>query len=109
MISSFFNSSAVVTQVSTTPTTMGGMTKTYSTRIEAVDCRLSTKETVEGNEFGKLTVRTVLRLYCAASATNKAIEVTDRVTIGSRNFEITGIHNPGELDRHLQIDLRELT
>ncbi len=109
MISDFFNSSAVVTQLSTTQMPMGGTKKTYSERIAALACRLSTKDIQERDEFGKLTVRAILRLYCLATATNKAIAATDRIAIGSRAFEITGIHNPGQLDRHLQIDLRELT
>ena len=109
MISSFFNSSAVVTQLATTQMPMGGTKKTYSERIVALACRLSMNNIREMDEFGKLTVRAILRLYCLATATNKAITVTDRIEIDSRAFEITGIHNPGQLDRHLEIDLRELT
>lgn len=109
-ITDFFNSSALVEQQTATKTAMGGQSKDYSTRtgLSAMPCRLSTKTIREADQFGKITMRGILRLYCDASSTNKTIEASDRVTIGSRIFEITGIHNPGELDRHLEIDLKEI-
>jgi len=108
MITDFFNSMAVVKQASLATTGMGGSAETYSTRIASLPCRLSTKSIREVDQFGKITMRGILRLYCDASSTNRAIEPSDRVTIDSRTFEITGIHNPGELNRHLQIDLKEI-
>ena len=107
-IADFFNSSALVEQQTSTTTGMGGSAKSYSSRIASLPCRLSTKNIREVDQFGKITMRGILRLYCDASSTNKAIEPSDRVTIDSRGFEITGIENPGELNRHLEIDLKEV-
>ena len=108
MISDFFNSTATVNQLTTTKNPMGGLVKTYSTRISSMPCRLSTRNIREADEFGKITVREILRLYCSATSTNRAIEESDRIEIGGRTFEVTGIHNPGELNKHLQIDLLEI-
>ena len=107
-IGDFFNSTALIEQQTSTTTGMGGSAKTYSSRIASLPCRLSTKDIREVGQFGKITIRGILRLYCDASSTNRAIEAGDRVTIDSRIFEITGIHNPGELNRHLEIDLKEV-
>ncbi len=87
---------------------MGGQKKSYSTRIAALDCRVTPRNVNETDEFGKLTVRQIWRLYCAATTANKAINESDRVTVGSREFEVTGIKNPGLQDHHLEIDLRLL-
>jgi Phage head-tail joining protein. len=108
MITDFFNSTATVKQLTTTKNPMGGLTKSYSTRISSMPCRLSTRNIREADEFGKITIREILRLYCSATSTNKAIEESDQIEISDRTFEVTGIHNPGELDRHLQIDLMEI-
>jgi hypothetical protein len=63
---------------------------------------------VETDAFGKKTVRQGLVLYCEASTINKAIDESDRVTLGTRTFQVKGISNPGLLDRHLKIDLLEI-
>ena len=108
MITDFFNSTGLVEQLTTTTAPTGGTTKKYSARIASLACRLSSKRVQETDEFGKVTVLEQPRLYCAATTANKLIVETDRITVGSKRFEIVGIVNPGELDRHLQIDLRIL-
>ncbi len=112
MITDFFNSTAVVKQETTSTTSIGGVKRTFTTRIAALPCRVASKhsqeDVIEVDQQGKRTVRRIWRLFCEASTANKAIVETDRVTVGSLKYEITGIYNPGLLDRHLQIDLLEV-
>ena len=105
MISRFFNQTARVDMRSSTQTSMGGATYTYSPRIASLKCRLAKRHIREKDEFGKDTIREVYRAYCLATTETKAISVSDRVVIGSDTYEITGIYNPGGLDKHLEIDL----
>jgi len=108
MISDFYDSSALVESVSYESTSMGGEKRTYSTRIASLPCRVSPNRATESDEYGKLTTRTIWRLYCEASTTNKTIDESDRITIDSREFEILGIVNPGLQDHHLEIDMEEV-
>lgn len=113
MIEDFYTSLAVVKQLSLTQTSMGGSKKTFSTRISALECRMTLRpssavQVTETDQYGKMTVREVWRLYCAANAANKAIIESDRVEINSKTYEITGIGNSGLLDHHLEIDLTEV-
>lgn len=107
-INDFFNSTAIVEQENRTSTSMGGVKRTYSTRISSLLCRITDKNISEIDEFGKWTTRRGLRLYCEATSTNKAIEASDRITLGTRTFQVKAIGNPGLLDRHLQIDILEI-
>jgi len=108
LINDFYNSAATVKQETQTKTPMGGVSRSYSTRIASLSCRITDKDIREIDEFGKWTTRRGLRLYCDASSTNKAITASDRVTLGTRTFQVKAIGNPGLLDRHLQVDLLEL-
>lgn len=108
-ISDFFNSTAVVYQLSTTQTGMGGMRKNYDTvRIAALKCRISNKNISEIDMYGKMTVREGWRLYCDGSTTNQAIAESDRIVVAGKTFEVTGTNNVAILDRHLQIDIMEV-
>ena len=108
MISDFYTSSVTVQQRTSTKLNTGGLSKDYSTRISSLKCRISSRNSTEGFEFGKKTGRTTLRLYCEASATNRAIVPSDRITYSSRTFEIMPPRNPGERNHHLEIDLVEI-
>lgn len=114
MIEDFYNSTALVEQANRPAATrrVGGAAITYSTRIESLPCRISkaiaSSSISESDYKGKMTSRTTLRLYCDASTTNKTIKESDRVTVDSRIYQITAIYNPGNLDRHLEIDLLEI-
>lgn len=108
-IEDFYDSSVTIQQLTTTKTGMGGLKKDYSTRISGLKCRISSKRSREVDEFGKLTNRTILRLYCTATATNRAIVASDRVVHSSKTYEITAVRNPAEQNHHLEIDLREIT
>lgn len=107
-VSSFLNSAATVQRFIETKTDMGGIERTQTPRIASLPCRLSKKRISEMDEFGKLTVREGYRLYCDASATNKAITESDRIDVLGRTFEVKGIYNPGDLNRHLEIDVEEV-
>ena len=114
MITDFYNSTATVMQEAQSKNPMGGVKRTYSTRITSLLCRISPMDIrrraafAEADEFGKMTVRQGLILYCDASTANKAIDESDRMTLGTRTFQVKGINNPGLLDRHLEIDLLEI-
>ncbi|KKN58272.1 hypothetical protein LCGC14_0553520 [marine sediment metagenome] len=114
MIQDFYNSTVAVTQESQSKNSMGGVSRSYSTRITSLLCRVTSMDIrrrsayAESNEFGKMTLRQGLVLYCDASSTNKAIEASDRVTLGTRTFQVKGIDNPGLLDRHLRIEMLEI-
>ncbi len=114
MIEDFYNSTALVEQATRPAATrrVGGAATTFSTRIASLPCRISkaiASSTISESDYkGKMTSRTTIRLYCSASTANKAIKESDRVTVDGRNYQITGIYNPGNLDRHLEIDLLEI-
>lgn len=109
MISDFYNSTATVEQEVQSKNPMGGIVRSYTTRITSLLCRITPKTIRETDEFGKMTVRQGLRLYCDATSTNRAIEETDRITLSSRTFQVKGIGNPGLLNKHLEIDLLEIS
>jgi len=106
MISDFFNSVATVKRVIRRHTAMGGVARSYETRIAQLPCRLSARNIRELDQFGKMTTREVLRLYCAASGVT--IEPSDRIFVDGRKFEIKGVKNPGLLNRHLEVDVEEI-
>lgn len=108
MIEGFYDTTAVVSQPTRTQNEMGGIQLTFSTRIAALMCRPNPKTIQEADQYGKMTLREVWKLYCEASTTNKAIDESDRVVFNSRTFEVTGIANPGNQDHHLEIDLSEI-
>ena len=108
MISDFYNSTATVKQEVKSKNSMGGISRSYSTRIESLLCRITDKDIREVDEFGKWTTRRGAMLYCDATSTNKAIAESDRVTLGTRTFQVKTIKNPGLLDRHLEVVLLEI-
>lgn len=114
LITDFFNSTVVVQQETKGKSTMGGVSRTYSTRIASLECRVNPMDIrrrtafAEAEGFGKMTVNQGLVLYCEASTANKAIDESDRVTLGTRTFQVKGIENPGLLDKHLKIEMLEI-
>ncbi len=112
-IESFYTSTAVVQQRDRTPTGMGGIKSTYSTRIASLPCRVSLLgaqlRSSETDEYGKMTTTDLRRLYCEASSATKAIDASDRIVVDSKTYEIKGISNPGLQDHHLEIELRILS
>ena len=108
MINDFFNSDVSIEQLAVAQSPMGGQKKSYSERIASLACRITPKKIIELDEFGKMTVRMGLRLYCEATSTNLEIDESDRVKLGTRTFQIKTIGNPALLNRHLEIDILEI-
>ncbi len=107
-IDSFYNSTVEVQQVANIQTSGGGLKKIYSARIIGLRCRITPTRTQEVDQFGKSTVRISYRLYCDATAANRAIVESDRIVYGSQIFDVVGIANPGQLNHHLEIDLEDV-
>jgi len=108
VITRFFKQKARVDQRENTQNAMGGATYTYSPRIAELKCRLAKRNIKEVDQFGKDTIREIYRAYCSATLATKTITASDRFVLGSDVFEVTGIYNPGGLDRHLEIDLQRI-
>jgi hypothetical protein len=108
LISDFYNSTATVEKETQTTNQMGGIARSYSTRISSLLCRITDKDIRELDEFGKWTTRRGLRLYCDATTANLAIIPSDRIVLGSRTFQVKAIGNPGILNHHLELDLLEI-
>ena len=108
-IQDFYNSTVEIQQRTVTTNPMGGSTTTYSTRIASLKCRITRKTIREVDEFGKMTTRAIWRLYCDADTDGLSIVPTDRVVMSNETtLQIKTIYNPGELNRHLEIDCLEL-
>lgn len=105
MISDFFDTTVTVRQISTSTNPMGGVVKTFSTRITSLKCRIGVKNISETDEYGKMTVRSGWRMYCEASSTNRAITESDRISYGSETYEVVGVANPAMQNHHLEVDL----
>ena len=114
LISDFFNSVVIVKQENRSQNAMGGISRIYSNRIDSLSCRITPMDIrrrtafAEAEGLGKMTVTQGLVLYCKASSTNKTIDESDRVILGTRTFQVKGIDNPGLLDRHLRIEMLEI-
>ena len=90
----------------------GGVINTMSPRIASLPCLLNQRRRRQGEvtEFGKVTMRDENVLYTQANTSALTIIASDRVTLGSRIFEITSTpYNPGNRTNHLQIEVEEIT
>lgn len=54
----------------------------------------------------RLTVYATNTLFCSASV---PLVETQKVKLGDRTFQIRAVHNPSNMNHHLQIDLLEVT
>jgi|TARA_Y100000034_G_C6796377_1_gene356968 hypothetical protein len=107
-IDSLYNSTGIVKQLARSQNALGVNKKTYTTRISALKCRLNAKTVNEEDEFGKVTVRNSWKLFCAATSTNRAISESDKITISSQDYKVTGIYNVANMNHHLEIELTEI-
>ena len=108
MITDFFNSTAVIKQRQNTKNEISGIAVTYTDRIASLTCRITAVRSRVDDGYGRINIVNTLRMFCDANSDTLAIEECDRITVGSKTYEITGIVNPGLLDRHLEIDLSEV-
>lgn len=97
-----------ITQLSATQSALGGEVKSYSSRLSGVACSFKQKTVRVTDDFGKEDFITMYRFYIEATAANRNIVRTDRLTFDSREFEIKAIHNVAGKNRMLQIDCREV-
>ncbi|MHC4464669.1 MAG: phage head completion protein [Planctomycetota bacterium] len=108
VITDFFKTTARVDKKSKTQNDMGGVVYEYTPRIADLPCRVCNHRNKEADQFGKMTIRETHQGYCSATAATKQITESDRLVIGDQIFEITGIYNPGGLDRHLKLNLERI-
>ena len=90
----------------------GGVINTFTNRIASLPCLLNQRRRRQGEvtEFGKVTMRDENILFAELNTSALTIVASDRVTLGSRIFEITSTpYNPGNRSNHLQIELEEIT
>ena len=100
--------SAIIQSLGTSQTATGTYNPTYSTRIASLQCLVQGKSLKSTDEFGKVSLENVYKLYCMYNSTNSAIAESDRVVWQSRTFEITGIKDGGGQARHFEIDMLEV-
>lgn len=109
MISRFMTDTVQVLGRTMSQNAMGGIVASESVRIASLPCRISSRRGFEAQELGKETVRAIWRLYCQADSDSLEIADSDVIVDSDdQRYEIIAIHNPGRLNRHLQIDLLEL-
>ena len=105
-----YRHSVTVQQRTTSQTNFGTYDPDYSERIAALPCLLQHKSVRVSDEYGKMTYREIVRLYCAM---NTAITINDRVVVADSGtgvqfagtYEILGKKDAGGQGRKLEIDL----
>ncbi len=107
-VASMLTESVTVQKLTTTQNDMGGMSKSFATRISSLPCMIRNKNVNEVGEFGKVTVRNVFVLYCEYTTVAAQIVETDRVIWDSRVMEVKTPYNPAGKDVLLQIELEEI-
>ena len=107
MLSNMLDLTLAVTQVGNTQNVtgmVGGNTKAFTSRIATVDCSYKMISGSELDQYGKRSIFVVHRFYVKATATNRAIIESDRITYNSGSYEIKSINDIAGKNRLLQID-----
>jgi len=107
MLSNMLDLTLDVTKVGNTQNVtgfVGGNTKAFTARVSNVACSYRTITGSEQDSYGKRSIFTIHRFYVKASAANRAIIASDRITYDSDTFEIVAINNVAGKNRLLQID-----
>ena len=110
---SLYRHSVAVQSRTTSQTSYGTYDPTYAERIAALPCLLQAKNVRVADEFGKITYRRIVRLYCDMNTT---IDENNRVVVANSGtgvqfagtYEILGIKDAGGQGRKLEIDLELL-
>jgi hypothetical protein len=108
VITDFFTTTARVDKKTKGQNDMGGAVYNYTPRIASLACRVTNHRNRETDDFGKPTIRETHQGYCSATTAAKLIIESDRLVVGDDVYEITGIYNPGNLDRHLKFNLERV-
>ncbi|MBU8870679.1 MAG: head-tail adaptor protein [Gemmatimonadales bacterium] len=107
-IDTFMTGVCTVRKKTETTSATGDVQSAYADRISALRCRMTPNSVREIEVAGKISTLRLFTLYCDASDDALTIEQGDRVEFGNSVFEVDGIHNPGSLNRHLEISLWEV-
>ena len=83
---------------------VGGNTKSFAARVSNVACSYKMITGSELDSYGKRSIFVKHRFYVKASAANRAIIESDRITFNSGVFEVKSINNIAGKNRLLQID-----
>lgn len=100
-----------VQQNTTSAAATAGVINVFTNRINSLPCLLNQRRRRgEAIEFGKVTNRDENILFIAATTSALTIVPPDRITLGSRTFEVIKTpYNPGNRTNHLQIEIEEIT
>jgi len=85
-------------------TTTGENVKTNSTG-DVIAARISPLSQREIYYANKNNLETTHRMYCDYST---LFDAGDRVVLGTSTYEITGVTNPSEWNKFLQVDLKRV-
>ena len=83
---------------------VGGNTKAFTSRLSSVACSYKMIAGSELDEYGKRSIFVRHRFYVQATAANRAIIESDRITFDSGTFEIISINNVAGKNKLLQIE-----
>ena len=105
MLTAFMTQTATVQKLTTSQNAMGGISRSYTTRINSLPCRLSKRLLKEADQYGKVSYVQSYTMYCEATGDALQIERSDKVVVDGKTYEVTDIYNPGGLNKHLEIGL----
>jgi len=107
MLTNMLDKTLDVTKVGNTQNAtgmVGGNTKAFTARLSSVACSYAMKNGSELDSYGKRSIFVTHRFYIKASAANRAIIESDRITYDSGVFEIKSINDVAGKNRLLQIE-----
>ena len=110
-LKALLNQTVTIQQLTDAVNAFKGVTKSYANRTDLVNVSAGfrAQKLDENVEFAKTTQRDSWRMYMNYTSATSAIEVTDRVTWGSKTLEIRGVpYNPGGRNKLLHIDCEEI-
>lgn len=104
-IDSLLTQTCSVQKNTTSQADTGGVINTFANRIASLPCLLNQRRSQgEIIEFGKVTNRDGNILFAEYNTSAAAIVPSDRITLGTRTFEVTKTpYDPGNRNNHFQI------
>ena len=108
-----YRHSVTINQKTNAQSASGTYNPTYSERISGLECLLQHKNIQTVSENGRLSYRSVVKLYCDYDSDTAAITEKDRVVVADSGnnapfagtYEINGIVDAGGQMHHLEIIL----
>lgn len=111
-LTGFLTQTCSVQSITDSASPLGGNIKTFANRITSLPCLLNQRRfrTGESVEFGKVTSRDTNVLYCEANTSALTIVSSDRITLGSKSYEVIQTpYNTSQKTHHMQIEVEEVT